>query len=209
MSQSTIAPPADSRWRFLGLWVGANLVGGFVIGLLENNGLQFMATLALTGAILGTAQWMVLKPWGSLGWWPLASALGWIASTLAVTALGGIYRPVANLLWQTFGLWEVFWLSLVREPLVVAGMALAQGWLLQRQGRVSAWQAAPTLWGWLWVSLLGGALQGAASAALCAALCPVLPSLMVGLVNGLGWAAYGLATGIWLIRRRAGQEELV
>ncbi|MGF1569555.1 MAG: hypothetical protein ACFCVD_16055 [Nodosilinea sp.] len=48
--QSAIAPPTDFP-RFLGLWGGANLVGG----LLKNNGLQFIATLALTGASVGTA----------------------------------------------------------------------------------------------------------------------------------------------------------
>ncbi|HSM80887.1 MAG TPA: hypothetical protein VLS96_04335 [Nodosilinea sp.] len=205
-AQSEIAPSASTP-RFLGLWVGANLVGGFVIGLLESNGLQFMATLVLTGAVVGTAQWLVLKPQGGFRWWPLASALGWIVSTLAVASLGGVYQPVANLLWQTFGLWEVFWLNLVRAPLAVVGMALAQGWLLQRHGRFAAGQAAPTLWGWLGVSVLGAALQGAVSATLCALLCAVLPSLLVGLVNGLGWAAYGLVTGIWLIRQRAGREE--
>ena len=204
--QSVIAPPA-SLPRFLGLWVGANFLGGFVVGLLENNGLQFMATLVLTGAIVGTAQWLVLKPQGGLRWWPLASALGWIVSTLTVAALGGVYQPVADLLWQSFGLWEVFWLNLVREPLAVAGMALAQGWLLQRHGRFAPGQAAPTLWGWLLVSLLGAALQGAVSASLCAALCPILSPLLVGLVHGLGWATYGLVTGIWLIRQRVGIEE--
>ncbi len=196
--QSAIAP-SRSLSSFLGLWVGANFLGGFVVGLLENNGLQFMATLVLTGAIVGTAQWLVLKPQGGFRWWPLASALGWIVSTLAVTALGGVYQAVADLLWQSFGLWEVFWLNLVRAPLAIAGMALAQGWILQRHGRLP--------WGWLLVSLLGGALQGAVGAALCALLCPILPSLLVGLVHGLGWAAYGLATGIWLVRQRAGIEE--
>ena len=202
MKASSAIAPSPNAPRFLGLWVGANLVGGFVIGLLENNGLQFVATLALTGAVVGTAQWSVLKSRGGWRWWPLASALGWIVSTLAVAGLGGVYQPVAALLWQTFGLWEVFWLNLVREPLAVAGMALAQGWLWQRRDRFLSGQAAPTAWGWLGVSLLGAALQGAVSAALCAALCPILPRLLVGLVNGLGWAAYGLVTGMWLVRQR-------
>jgi hypothetical protein len=197
-AQSAIASPASIP-RFLGLWVSANFGGGFVVGLLENNGLQFMATLMLTGAVVGTAQWWVLKSRGGFRGWPLASTLGWIISTLAVVALGGVYQPVVDLLWQSFGLWEVFWLNLVREPLAVAGMALAQGWILQRHGR--------TPWGWLLVSLLGAALQGAVSATLCALLCQNLPRLLVGLVNGFGWAVYGLATGLWLTRQRAGIEE--
>ncbi|HEY9818928.1 MAG TPA: hypothetical protein V6D20_24430 [Candidatus Obscuribacterales bacterium] len=204
--QSTIASPVSIP-RFLVFWVGANFLGGFVVGLLENNGLQFMATLVLTGAIVGTAQWLVLKSQGGFRWWPLASALGWIVSTLGVIALSGVYQSVAVLLWQAFGLWEVFWLNLVREPLVVMGMALAQGWILQQHGRFPTGQVVPTPWSWLLVSLLGGALQGAGSAALCALLCQSLPSLLVGLVNGLGWAAYGLTTGIWLIRQQAGIEE--
>jgi hypothetical protein len=117
----------------------------------------------------------------------------------AAIALGGFYQPVADRLGQSFGLWEVFWLNLLREPLAVAGMALAQGWILQRRGR--------SPWGWLLVSLLGAALQGAVSATLCALLCQSLPRLLVGLVNGFGWAVYGLATGIYLVRQRAGIEE--
>lgn len=200
----TIASGAPSA-RFLAAWVGANLVGGFVVGYLENNGLQFMATLILTGAILGSLQWcvlrLVLSRGSGLRWWPLASALGWIASTLLTTLMQGLYTPVVDGLWQTFGLWEVFWLSLVAEPLMILGMAIAQGLILRRRGL--------SLGSWVLVSLVGGALQGAASAAVCAGYCPILPPLWTGgIVYGFGWAVYGLVTGLWLVGRRFAQETL-
>ncbi|MGB3136226.1 MAG: hypothetical protein WBB18_05410 [Nodosilinea sp.] len=55
-------------------------------------------------------------------------------------------------------------------------------------------------WSWLWVSLLGGAVQGGVSAALWAGFCQSLPLPLVGLVQGFGWASYGLVTSLWLIR---------
>ncbi|PSN11562.1 hypothetical protein C7293_23795 [filamentous cyanobacterium CCT1] len=198
----TIAPGSPSA-RFLAAWVGANLAGGFVVGFLENNGLQFMATLILTGAIVGSLQWCVLRVvlsrGGGLRWWPLASALGWIVSALLRSLMQGLYAPVVNGLWQTFGFWEVFWLNLVTGPLMIWGMAIAQGLILRRRGL--------SLWGWVVLSLVGGALQGAASAALCAGYCPILPPLWAGgIVAGFGWAVYGLVTGLWLVGRSFAQE---
>ncbi|NEP18279.1 MAG: hypothetical protein F6J97_15470 [Leptolyngbya sp. SIO4C1] len=181
--------------KFLSLWIAANLLGGFFVGLLENNGLQFMATLILTGAIVGSLQWWVLRQTESgLRWWPLVSALGWIASTFLMIFSQGLYSPVVNFLWQQFGLWEVFWLNLVTGPISILGMALAQGYLLSRRGRF--------IGPWLLASLLGGAAYGMVSASLCAAVCQALPTALVGLVNGAGWAAYGLFTGAALLWRR-------
>ncbi|MGG6237109.1 hypothetical protein ACQ4N7_00590 [Nodosilinea sp. AN01ver1] len=196
----TIAPGFPSA-RFLAAWVGANLAGGFVVGFLENNGLQFMATLILTGAIVGSLQWWVLRLGlgSSFRWWPVASALGWIVSTLLKTLMQGFYTPVVDGLWQTFGLWEVFWLNLITGPLMIWGMAIAQGLILRRRGL--------SFGHWVVISLVGGALQGAASAALCAGYCPILPPLWAGgIVAGFGWAVYGLVTGLWLVGRSIAQE---
>ncbi|MGB3310073.1 MAG: hypothetical protein WBG32_01275 [Nodosilinea sp.] len=195
----TIAPGSPSA-KFLAAWVGANLAGGFIVGFLENNGLQFMATLILTGAIVGSLQWLVLRPLGGFRWWPVASALGWIVSTMLQSLIQGLYTPLVNGLWQTFGLWEVFWLNVVTGPLMIWGMAIAQGLILRRRGL--------SLGSWVVLSLVGGAIYGAMSAALCW-FCPILPPLWAGgIVTGFGWAAYGIATGLWLVERRFTSETM-
>lgn len=201
MSASSRAIASRSQAAiFLTAWVLANFLGGFFAGFLENNGLQFMATSILTGAIVGSLQWFVLRPMGGFRWWPLASALGWIVSASLKSLMQGIYTPVADALWRTFGLWEVFWLVVVIGPLMIWGMAIAQMLILShRTGRSVFAQGNRQVWGWLAVSLLGSAAIGGVSAALCAAFCQSLPQTLVGLVQGLGWAAYGLVTGLWLV----------
>jgi hypothetical protein len=194
--------PASSRsiqaqpLRFLIVWIGANLLGGFIVGLLENNGLQFMATLILTGAIVGSLQWVVLRKTGSgFRWWPVASAIGWIVGTLVVSGSYALFPPISDGLRNQFGLWEVFWLNLVTTPISVLAMALAQSLILSGKSR----SAGVAVGSWLLASIIGGAMLGAVSAALCAAFCQALPSVLVGLVDSLGWAVYGLVTGLsWL-----------
>lgn len=185
--------------QFLLIWSLANLLGGFGVGLLENNGLQFAATLLLTGVVVGWLQGSVLHQYRALrlsvSRWTLVSTVGWILGSLVLTASGSLYRPIANALWSQFGLWEVFWLSLFTAGIPTLGMALAQSGLLHRK--------AQPIGIWLVASGLGGVAQGVVSATLCAAICPVLPQLLVGLVNGLGWWVYGLITGcawIWGMR---------
>lgn len=187
--------------RFLFFWVLANLIGGFLAGFLEANGLQFMATLVLTGAIVGTAQGLVLRPWGGFRWWPVASAIGWVVSTFSSSLLQGLYRPAVDFLWHRVGLWEVFWINLITQPLWVLAMAIAQGVILRHR----ASRSVPPKWNcpagvWILASLVGAVGHGAVSATLCAAWCPALPSTFVGIVNGLGWATYGLVTGIVVIK---------
>ncbi|MGB3613791.1 MAG: hypothetical protein WBA10_08360 [Elainellaceae cyanobacterium] len=174
--------------QFLALWIGANFFGGTVVGFLENNGLQFAATLILAGAILGVLQWGVLRYAGyPARWWPMASALGWIGGTL-VRAFGqDLYYPMAMALWQQFGLWESLWLNVVGDPISVLGMAIAQSLVLRRRGRWTVWLLA---------SLMGGIGLGVVSSGLCAAFCPSLSRTVVGGLYGLGWATYGLVTGI-------------
>lgn len=187
--------------RFLFLWVLANLIGGFLAGFLEDNGLQFMATLVLTGAIVGTAQWLVLRPWGGFRWWPVASAIGWIVGTFSASLLQGLYRPAVDFLWHQVGLWEVFWINLIAQPLWVLTMAIAQGIILRRRALRRVPPASNRPVGvWILASLAGAVGHGAVSASLCAAWCPALPSALVGIVNGLGWATYGLITGLVVIK---------
>lgn len=169
----------------------ANLAGGFIVGFLENNGLQFMATLVLTGAIVGTMQWFVLRNWGRFRGWPLASSIGWIISTVLNRLINSLTEPLANFLWHQAGLWEVFWINLINQPLWILGMAIAQSVFLARRGAVGLWILA---------SLIGAAANGAVSASLCAVWCQELPTALVGIVNGLGWATYGVVTGLAAIK---------
>ncbi|WP_346293349.1 hypothetical protein [Sphaerothrix gracilis] len=179
--------------KFLSLWTGANLLGGFLIGYLESNGLEFMASLMLTGAIVGSLQWTVLRLTGCrFRWWPVASTLGWITGTYVLTASQSLYHPVAAGLEGQLGLSEVFWLHLLDTPLWVLFMALAQSLVLVQYRR---W-AGP----WLLASLLGGVALAVVRQGMCSAFCQSLPLSLSGLDDGIGWAAYGLVTGIaWLI----------
>ncbi|MGF1497003.1 MAG: hypothetical protein ACFB8W_09300 [Elainellaceae cyanobacterium] len=191
------------RAYFLFGWTLANLVGGFIAGFLENNGLQFAATLMLTGAIVGILQWLVLRlAMRQVRWWGLASALGWVGGSQVMIFGSPLYRPVVDFLWSTFGLWEVFWLNLVTGPTPVLGMAIAQVWILSRNTQFSG----RFLGSWIFVSAVAGVAQGGVSAAVCAAYCPILSASLVGLVNGLGWAAYGIVTGLVLLRQLDGGD---
>ncbi|MEM8603076.1 MAG: hypothetical protein AAGF24_04500 [Cyanobacteria bacterium P01_H01_bin.121] len=183
--------------QILFAWIVANFSGGFVVGFLEDNGLQFMATLVLAGAIVGSSQWLVLRRFGSsFAWWPLASGIGWILSTILQVSSSNVYRPIVAWLWAHLGLWEVFGLNVVTQPIAILGMAIAQigllVWRCRGQGKVVVI--------WLVASLLGAALQGAIGAALCAAACQALPNVLIGLVAGSAWASYGLITGLALWR---------
>ncbi|MEO1069536.1 MAG: hypothetical protein AAFW95_10515 [Cyanobacteria bacterium J06638_6] len=174
--------------RLLSAWVLANLIGGFVVGFLENNGFQFMATLIWSGAIVGSFQWLVLRGQGQFGWWPMASATGWIVSTLVTSRADGFYRPLVEGLWSWLGGWEVLWLNVITEPMNILGMAIAQSLMLKPRGRSTGI--------WILASLVGAGVQGGVSATLCANFCAVLPTTLVGIVHGLGWAAYGVVTGV-------------
>ncbi|MGB3292799.1 MAG: hypothetical protein WBB01_07435 [Phormidesmis sp.] len=176
--------------RLIALWVAANFLGGFLVGFLENNGLQFAATIFLTGAIVGSLQWVVLRQVNSrMRWWPVATAIGWIMGVVLFASAPGqsLSSPVIAVL-SAFGLWDWFWNSLVTTMVWIVGMAIAQALLLSRRRHFSGV--------WLLASLLGGAIQGVVSTGLCAAFCRDLsPTFAGAIVTGFGWAAYGIVTG--------------
>ncbi|MGJ3251001.1 MAG: hypothetical protein ACFE0J_07705 [Elainellaceae cyanobacterium] len=185
------------RSRFLLRWVLATLLGGFIVGFLEENGMQFAATLFWAGAIVGSLQWVVLRQvMQRVQWWPLTSTIGWIAGSLILTLSGSFYRPIVETLWNHLGLWEVFWLNIVTGPIPISGMAIAQGLVLRQHTQ----SPARTVGLWIVASAIAGAVKGGTSAAVCAAICYSLPSILVGIVAGLGWAAYGVLTGLMLLR---------
>ena len=181
--------------RLLTTWIVANFIGGFLVGFLENNGLQFLATLFLTGAVIGSLQWVVLRQVnGRMRWWPIASAIGWIVGIMLFASFPGqqLYSPAIAVLSSKLDLWNGFWNSLVTMTVWISGMAIAQSLLLKRWGRFSVV--------WLLASLMGGATQGAVGTGACAAFCQNLsPTFAGAIVTGLGWAAYGVVTGAALL----------
>ncbi|HHP7243537.1 MAG TPA: hypothetical protein ACFE0H_02495, partial [Elainellaceae cyanobacterium] len=153
-----------NRSRFLLRWVLVNLLGGFIVGFLEENGMQFAATLFWAGAIVGSLQWVVLRQViQRIQWWPLTSTIGWIVGSLILTLSGSFYRPIVETLWNHLGLWEVFWLNIVTGPIPTLGMAIAQGLVLSQHTRFSAWPISI----WILASAIAGAVKGGTSAAFC------------------------------------------
>jgi hypothetical protein len=184
-----------TRVPFLLKWVLANFLAGTIAGFLEDHGFQFAATLIFAGAIAGTCQWVVLRQMlRPIRWWPLASALGWIGGSLIGVSSYGLYRPIVDFLWTHLGLWEVFWLNIVTNPLPFAAMAIAQGLVLMQHRPFST----GTIGLWVLVSAIAGAVYGGVSASLCLAFCDVLPKVLIGIVAGGGWAGYGIITGLML-----------
>ena len=181
------------RIRFFLWWIIANSLGGYFVGFLGGN--EHFVYLFLTGAIIGSLQWWVLKRQGRrFRLWPVASAGGWIIGVYVMAFSQAVYAPVVEMLWNQFGLWEVFWLNFVAEPISTLGMGIAQGFVIGFRGRFIGM--------WLLASLIGGAAHGMLGAAGCAAFCHSLPS---GLAHGLGWAGYGVFTGLaWLVSSRDG-----
>ncbi|MEO1181312.1 MAG: hypothetical protein AAFX51_10765 [Cyanobacteria bacterium J06636_28] len=191
-------PSKAKKIKFLLVWIIANSIGGFLIDFLENNGAQFIATLLLSGAIIGSMQWAVFIWVGLKGlkWllWPTASAMGWIIST-ALSSFHIRLDSLTETLASQVGLWEVFWLNLLLQPTWIIGMAIFQGLILgyrtRRRGRV--------LGVWLAASCLGAAIHGATSAALCRQFCWTLPRPLLGIIEAKGWAVYSIITGLALL----------
>lgn len=195
--------------RYFRLWLGwavANGAGGAMVGALEEGGLQFFATLVLSGPILGIAQWLVLRySLRGTGAWILLSTVGWFLGINLRILLGGILDPLVQRLLAIDGLWEVFWLNTVNEPVTLAMFGAAQWLILRRHLQGAGW--------WIVASAVGGAVQGAVSSKVCAFACR---AVALGIGNGqagamaaaalssaAGWAGYGAVTGIllaWLLR---------
>jgi hypothetical protein len=100
---------------------------------------------------------------------------------------------------NTLGAWYVFWMNLVKQPIVLAIFGIAQFPILRRFVRKAHW--------WILVSALGGVLQGATSSTVAYILHPeILPApFQSALSYGAGWLGYGIVTGIclqWLLRHQ-------
>jgi hypothetical protein len=191
----------------LGWWTLVSAAGGAMVGGLEEGGFQFFATLVLTGPVLGLAQWLVIRHYlRGAGGWILASSLGWLIGINLRILLGGLSDRLVQLLWQEFSLWEVLWLNVVREPIVLFVFGAAQWLMLRRHFSGAGW--------WILASAVSGVVKGAVSASVCAVACQAVarsagnaqinPMVATSALSyGAGWAAYGLITGlvlVWLLQ---------
>ncbi|MBV5262012.1 hypothetical protein FLX56_26800 [Synechococcus moorigangaii CMS01] len=188
--QLAIAPRLWLRWTL------ATTIAGVIVGALEESGFQFIATIVFTGFFIGVAQWLVLRQYiPKAFWWIVVSTLGWTLGLLLVSP-NLTLDPLIQFL-NRLGAWEVFWMNLVKQPIVLAIFGAAQFPFLRRFVRKAHW--------WILVSALGGALQGATSSTIAYILQPgLLPApFLTALSYGAGWLSYGIVTGIclqWLLR---------
>ena len=185
-------------------WTLASALGGATVGALEEGGFQFFATLVLTGPVIGVVQWLVIRRYiRAVGWWVVASTVGWYIGVNFRFLLVGILNPLIQSLWQKFGLWEVFWLNTVKEPVTLTVYGASQWLMLRRSLSRAGW--------WILASAVGGIVKGAVEATVCAVACqPIAASVRNGqggvmaaaLSYGAGWAGYGVVTGLvlmWLL----------
>jgi len=178
------------------------------VGALEAGGLQFFATLVLTGPVLGVAQWLVLRQYlRPAGWWVLVSTGGWWLASNIRLLLGGALDPLVQQLWHRYGLWEVFWINLVKEPVNLAIFSAVQGLVLPGY----LWPASL----WVLASTVGGAVKGAVDSSVCAVACQAVAAsvgsgqvgamVAAAVSSGAGWAGYGVVTAVgmvWLLQTR-------
>ncbi|MBI1294745.1 hypothetical protein GC175_07275 [bacterium] len=188
-----------STWSALWItWIMANALGGLVVGMLEGGGLQFAATLVLSGPILGAVQWLVLKRALRIGpIWILGSTVGWLAGTAAGMAASPLVDQLVAALMNSFGQWEVLWLNAIKQTLILTILGLAHWAMLRQRIPDAGW--------WIGASALAGLAQGTAQASFCAAACePVMASMgnmvATGLTYSIGWVAYSIVTGYALVR---------
>lgn len=178
----------DAVW----LWAGSAAIGGVLTGVLEGTLFQFLATLVLSGFLVGAAQWLIFRQLIG-GWlWIAASGVGWfVGYTLIGIWFNDLINPLVEALTQ-IGLWEVFWLNAVNSLIGAGVMAGLQ--LLLIGDRLNH----PGLW--VLVGGVAGAASGAAGATTCYAVCDALGStgilgLATGVSYGAAWLAYGVVSG--------------
>ncbi|WP_416669753.1 hypothetical protein [Egbenema bharatensis] len=177
-------------------WTLTTTIAGAIVGALEESGFQFIATI-FSGLLIGPAQWLVLRQYMPKAfWWIVVSALGWtFGLTLVSSYITPLFDPLIPFL-VTLGIWRIFRISLVYEPIVLAIFGTAQFPILRRFVRKAEW--------WILVSALGGALKGASSLTVAYILPGLLPPpFTTALSYGAGWLSYGIVTGIclqWLLR---------
>ena len=178
-------------------WTLATTIAGAIVRALEASGFELVATIFFTGFLIGAAQWLVLRQYISKAfWWIVVSALGWTFGLVLLSYYGSLFDPLIPFLIM-LGIWRIFGMNLVIQPIVLAILGAAQFPILRRFVCKAYW--------WILVSALGGALKGASSSIVAYILQPgLLPvAFPTALSYGAGWLSYGIVTGIclqWLLR---------
>jgi len=180
-------------------WTLATTIAGAIVGALEASGFELVATIFFTGLLIGAAQWLVLRQYiPKAFWWIVVSTQGWTFGLGLVSSFTPLFDPLIPFL-VTLGIWRVFGMRLVTQPIVLAIFGAAQFPILTRFVRKAEW--------WILVRALGGALDGASSSIVSYILQPgLLPApFSTALGYGAGWLSYGIVTGSclqWLLRHQ-------
>lgn len=139
--------PESFDWTLWVKWILATTLGWLVaFALWPELGYGQFAY----GAVIGTAQWVVLR---SLiekhGWWIPASTVGWAGGAAAVTLL----LPKTN--------------PIVAQAIIGGGMGLAQWLVVRWQVHRAWWWIVLSALGWTvaMMGILGGLLEGAVAGA--------------------------------------------
>lgn len=173
------------------IWILATGIAGAIIGYMAVPG-DFFWELIGSGFVVGIAQWLVLRRYiKSSIWWIPLSGFGWILGIFLMIFTGDIFDPLVDFLTSVGGLWGVFWLNIVRQPINFAVLGFFQWLLLRRHFRYAGW--------WILATALSGIVRGGIGAYVCAATCKIGGG---SISNGVGWAASSAITGIlllWLI----------
>jgi hypothetical protein len=180
--------------RTLGQPYYGRMVSTLEAGFIQGGSLA--VSMAIFGAIVGTAQWLVLRRSLRSGWWAPATVVGWALSGIlmgftaggSVSTIGPAEGPMPPLL-----------TAVVVPPAVVVLLGLAQ-WQILRREFVGA--------GWWPLVNVAGLFLGLSVGLIVAKLVPWLtptqfPSAQaLGLVSAIAGPIYGLVTWQFLIELR-------
>lgn len=134
--------PESFNWTLWLKWILATTVGWLIAFMLGNE--------VAFGAVVGTVQWVVLRPLiRQAAWWIPASAAGWAAGIALVSWLLSPINPIAA------------------HAVIGTGMGLAQWLVLRWQMRRAWWWIVLSALGWTvgMMAILGSLLEGAVAGA--------------------------------------------
>lgn len=140
--EEPIRRPESFNWTLWLKWILATTLGWLIAFMLGNE--------VAFGAVIGTVQWVVLRPMiRKDGWWIPASAVGWAAGVALVAFLLPPLNPI------------------VAHAVIGTGIGLAQWLVLQWQIDRAWWWIVLSALGWTvgMMAILGGLLEGAVAGA--------------------------------------------
>jgi hypothetical protein len=199
LPQEQLQSRAGRGYFWLG-WIVASAAGGALTGYLEYTQFQFMATLLFQGFIVGSFQWLLLRPYLKRAWlWVPATGVGMFGGFNLWIEVWPDHDVVVGWLYSHWGLWEVFWLNSVGGPVFLLPATILQWWLLRHKVQAGAW---------IPLSLAAALVQGAAAATTAYIN---VDRVDVPLLNAMGpmamgWAIHALLTGWFLVRLLTGPE---